>query len=148
MKKFITAIVFILFLATIVYAKTVQEYLGEGYTLKDMEKGFIECSMSFYNSAVPESFPNSLWCNGQGQCPRQMTWAEYCAGSIKTKVVPPKMILVLDRCGYPNGQNRAYPPEESVIDLFLNYYGEDKFLSEIPGRVKWFNYPEEGQMPP
>lgn len=141
MKKLI--IIIIIFFAFSVQAKTVSDFVNEGYTLKDMEKGFIEVDRSFLNRAVPVGFPDSEWCNPPGLNCKQYNWRQYCEGAIFENEETDMMIITLDRCGYPNGKNRKYPPSESIINLFLTTF-DTGVLPKNPGLAKREDYlPEE-----
>jgi hypothetical protein len=138
MKKLII-IIFFLFAIT-AHAKTVQDFIDEGQTLKNMEKGFIELPRSFLTTVIPKNFPLSEICDKD--C-RQMTVAEYCAGGFLENEETDTMLITLDRCGYQDGQNRRYPPSESDINLFLDYFGGTAVLLKEPGLLIRENYLEE-----
>jgi len=143
MKKYITFIIliFVIGLAGNTLAKTLNEYITEdGYTKNDYEKGFIWVDVSFLALAVPTSFPNSEGCDPDGQNCKQYTWKEYCSGAIVEDPESNMMIITLDRCGHPDGQNRQYPPPETVINLFLTTFGDTGILPKNTGLAKRTEY--------
>lgn len=142
MKKLIIIIIFLF--AITAHAETVSDFISEGYTLKDMEKGFIEVDRNYLIAVVPKGFPRSEVCDEKGENCKQMTWQAYCAGGFLEDKKTDMMIITLDRCGYPNGKNRKYPPTESIINLFLATFGETGVLPKNPGLAKREDYlPEE-----
>ncbi len=120
-------------------AKTVVDFIAEGMTKNDLEKGFVEVSRNVLVLDVPKGFPLSETCEKDGKTCKQMTWKAYCAGAILEDIKTDMMIITLDRCGYPNGKNRKYPPTEDDINKILAVFGTN-VLIKIPGLIKRTNY--------
>ncbi len=138
MKKYIACcllIFFTIFMNSAI-AKTLDDFISEGLTKKDLEKGFIEVSTSFLKANVPKGFDRSELCTPS--C-IQMEWEQYCSGAILTNTETNMMIMTLDRCGYPDGQNRKYPPTEAIINLFLTIF-DTGVLPKNPGLTKREDY--------
>ncbi len=126
-------------------AKTLDDFIAEGLTKNDLEKGFIEVSNSFLNIAVPVGFPDSEWCNPPGENCKQYNWRQYCSGAIWEDTETNMMFMTLDRCGYPDGQNRRYPPTEAIINKFLNVF-DTGVLPKNPGLTKREDYLPQGAL--
>ncbi len=145
MKKFLAYFILISFIVFVgdTIAKTLDDFILEGYTKRDLEKGFIEISGDYYSTFVPIDFPNSEFCNEFMQC-GQLKWKRYCSGAIFQNYSTNMIIITLDRCGYPDGQNRKYPPTEAEINRFLETFSDiDEVLSKNPGLVIREKYLEE-----
>lgn len=120
------------------FAKTLGDFIDERYTKKDMEKCFIEVSRTYLTIQIPKNLESN--CHSSIDC-AQMYWKDYCAGAILHNLVTNKMIVTLDRCGYPNGQNRKYPPTENDINSFLGVFTNiDEVLPKDPGLLKRKDY--------
>lgn len=143
MKKLI--IIFICFFAVSAQATTLQDYLNQGYTKHDIEKSFIEVTRAFMNVQVPDGlgFPFSEWCNPPGQNCVQVQWKDYCAGGWYNHEEEELVLITLDRCGYPDGQNRKYPPTEEDINRYLLYFGgleDNAIYPKNPGMARKQEY--------
>jgi len=122
-------------------AKTLDDFIIEGLTKKDLEKGFVEVSTSFLKTNVPKGFDRSEVCSPLGASCVQMEWEQYCSGAILTNTETNMMLITLDRCGYPDGQNRKYPPSEETINKFLEAFaGENEVLPKEAGLAKREEY--------
>lgn len=144
MKYIACFLILLLIFASSAEAKTVSDFIAEGYTLKDMEKGFVWVSRAYLNVQVPEGHNYAQWCNPPGNNCRQMKWIDYCSGAIVENVGAGMMVITLDRCGYPDGQNRNYPPTEAEINMFLTTFtGVDEILPKNPGLAKREEYLDE-----